>query len=67
MPGQVVQQHGLAHSRLAAEHQYPALTGPDSVDEPVERPHFGGPAPEQSGTSWRTAFCGHRPDVRPLS
>ena len=28
-PGQVVQQRGLAHPRLTAHHQGPALTGPD--------------------------------------
>ena len=34
--GQVVQQHRLAHARVAAHHQHPALAGPDRVDQPVQ-------------------------------
>jgi hypothetical protein len=35
-PGQVVQQCGLAHSRLAVQYQHPAFARPDRFDEPVE-------------------------------
>jgi hypothetical protein len=31
-PGHVVQQHGLAHARVAAHHQGPALTAPDRLE-----------------------------------
>ena len=40
-PGQVIHQYGLTHARIAAHHQGPALTGPDRVDQPVERIAFG--------------------------
>jgi len=35
-PGQVLQQRSLAHTRLADHHQCPALTRPDSIDQPSE-------------------------------
>ena len=34
--GQVVQQHRLAHTRVAAHHQHPALTGPDRAGQAVQ-------------------------------
>ena len=34
--GQVVQQHGLAHARITAHHQDPALGGPDRLGQPVQ-------------------------------
>ena len=40
LPGQVVQQHGLAHARVAAHYQGPALAAPDGIDEPVQRVAF---------------------------
>ena len=51
LPGQVVQQRGLAHARLAADHQHPALTGPDGLDEPAERAsaRWSGPAAVHGG------------------
>ncbi len=42
--GQVVEQHGLAHARLAADHQGAALPGPDRLDESVEGGTFAVPA-----------------------
>ena len=41
--GQVIQQHGLAHARVTAYYQRPALTGPDRVDKPVQRAALGTP------------------------
>jgi hypothetical protein len=35
--GQVVQQHGLAHAGIPAQHQHFALAGPDRVHEPVQQ------------------------------
>ena len=42
---QVVQQRGLAHARVAAHHQRPALTGPDRLDQPVEHVAFADAGP----------------------
>jgi hypothetical protein len=42
-PDQVVQQHGLAHAGLPAQHQHLALAGPDRVHEPVQQPAFAVP------------------------
>jgi hypothetical protein len=44
LPGQVLQQRSLAHARVTAHYQSPALTGPDRGDEPVERVAFAAPA-----------------------
>ena len=41
--GQVVQQYGLAYSRVAAHHQRPALAAPDRINEPVQRVAFAAP------------------------
>ena len=43
-PGQVVKQRGLAHARLTAHHQGPALTGLHASDEPVKHATFAEPA-----------------------
>src|SRR5262249_28190746 len=43
LPGQVVQQQGLARTRVAAYHQGPALTGPDGLDQPVQRAALAAP------------------------
>jgi hypothetical protein len=40
-PGQVIQQRGLPHPRLAADHEHPALTGPHRVDETIEHAQLG--------------------------
>ncbi len=50
-PGQVVQQHGLAYARLAAQHQRPAFTGADGGDETVEFVAFGAPVREPFGAA----------------
>jgi hypothetical protein len=36
MPGQIVQQRRLAHARLTGHDQRPALTGANSIDQPVQ-------------------------------
>ena len=41
---QVLQQRGLAHARLAAHDQGPALTRANSVDQPVEHIELVAPA-----------------------
>jgi hypothetical protein len=43
-PGQVVQQRGLARTRLTTQHQCPALTGPHASNEPVKYATFAEPA-----------------------
>jgi hypothetical protein len=43
LPGQVVQQHGLAHARVAAHHQRTAMPGLDRLDQPVQRIPFAAP------------------------
>jgi hypothetical protein len=48
---QVVQQHRLAHARIAAHHQHPALTGPDRVDQPVEHVTFAVPVGQPRRTT----------------
>jgi pimeloyl-ACP methyl ester carboxylesterase len=42
-PGQVIQQYRLAHARVPAHHQGPALTGPDRADQPIQRVPFAEP------------------------
>jgi hypothetical protein len=41
---QVIQQRGLADSRLAVQDQHPALTRPDLSQQPVHRRLLGQPA-----------------------
>jgi hypothetical protein len=41
--GQIIEQHRLAHARIAAYHQHPALPRPDRVDQPVEHVAFAVP------------------------
>jgi hypothetical protein len=36
MPGQIVLQRRLAHARLTGHDQRPALTGANSIDQPVQ-------------------------------
>jgi hypothetical protein len=49
--GQVVQQGRLAHTRLPADHQGPALTGPNRVEEPLQQIAFAASAPQLPGGS----------------
>jgi hypothetical protein len=42
--GHVIQQRRLAHTRLAAHDQCPALTSPHTLDQPVELLAFASPA-----------------------
>ena len=41
--GQVIKQRSLAHARVAAHHQGPALAAPDRRDKPVQRVAFAAP------------------------
>jgi hypothetical protein len=50
VPGQVLQQRGLAGARLAVYHQRPALTSADSLDQPVKHAALGATAGQLSGT-----------------
>jgi hypothetical protein len=43
-PGQVVQQHGLAHAGFTPHHQCPARTGPHAGSEPVKNVTLAEPA-----------------------
>ena len=57
----VVQQDSLADSRLTAQDQHPALTGPHLSQQPVKRRLLGPPAAQ----SRPTVTAGHRPPPRP--
>jgi len=57
----VVQQNSLADSRLTAQDQHPALTGPHLSQQPVKRRLLGPPAAQ----SKPTVTAGHRPPPRP--
>jgi hypothetical protein len=61
---QVVQQRRLAHARLAAYHQCPALTPANSFDEPVEHVALAAPAYEPCRAS-SAVMSGHRPGTDP--
>ena len=50
-PGQVLQQDGLAHARLPAHYQGPALTTPHAVHEPVQDPALGVPVGQLGGAA----------------
>ena len=52
-PGQVLQQDGLAHARLPADYQGPALTAPHAVHEPVQDPALGVPVGQLGARSGR--------------
>jgi hypothetical protein len=60
---QVVQQRRLAHARLAAHHQRPALTRANSFDQPVEHVPFAAPALEPCRASSDGERWGHLPDT----
>jgi hypothetical protein len=62
-PGQVVQQHGLPHPRLAADHQHPAVTGPHRIDEAVQHAQLAGPARQLCHAPWPPGVYVHRPSV----
>jgi hypothetical protein len=47
----MVEQGGLAHARLAADHQHPALADPDSLGETGEHPDLTGPAAQRCAAS----------------
>jgi hypothetical protein len=52
-PGQVLNQHGLAYSRLAVHHQHPALTSPHSVNQPGQHGALAAPASRLVRDHWR--------------
>jgi hypothetical protein len=49
---QVVQQRRLAHARVTAHHQGPALTGANRVEEPVQHVAFAAPTRQRPGGAW---------------
>ena len=63
-PGEVVQQHGLAHTGLTAHYQRPALTGPHTSNEPVKCATFAEPAGQPCGGTPDTRMCRHRVGAR---
>ncbi len=63
--GQVVQQHGLTHARVAAHHQHPALPGPDRIDEPVEHAALAAPGGKRGHAVLPTELRGHLPGATP--
>ena len=56
----VVQERRLAHPRLAAQHQCPALARAHGVDEAVEHVAFAAPAREPCRPSSNLSLSGHR-------
>src|SRR5580700_12280713 len=63
-PGQVVQQHRLAHARVAVYYQDPALTAPDGVDEPVELGALAEPIRQHRRTAPPPpGICAHWPTI----
>jgi hypothetical protein len=54
--GQLVQQRGLAHARLTADHQHPALSGPDRLDDPAQGADLATAAPQGRGASSPRGF-----------
>src|SRR3979411_2394790 len=61
MLDRVVQQRRLAHARLAPHHQHPALTRPDSIDEPVEHVAFAAPSRQLCRACTDGGIAGHQP------
>jgi len=51
LPVQLVKQRGLAHARLAAHHQHPALTGPYGRDQAGQHASLGTPVPQPGAGS----------------
>ena len=45
--GQVVEQRGLAHPWIAADHQGPAVPGPDGVEDRVQHTAFAVPVSQR--------------------
>ncbi len=64
---QVLQQRGLAHARLAAHHQDPALSRPHRRHEIVQHAQLGAPAPELCGACPPGVGCSHRPCSNPCT
>jgi hypothetical protein len=62
--GPALAQHGLAHAWVTAQHQGPAFTGPDGVDEPVERVTLGMSIRQARRAARPPRICGHRPVLR---
>jgi hypothetical protein len=57
--GQVLQQCGLAHARVTAYHQRPAVTGPDPGDKPVQYAALGMAVRQWSRAAPAAAAHGH--------
>ena len=60
---QVLQQRGLAHARFAPQHQGPALTRANGVDEPVEQLQFVAPGLQLSGTGSHGSVSEHHENL----
>jgi hypothetical protein len=58
---QVIKQRSLAHPRLTAHHQRPALTSPHPSHEPVKYVTFAEPARQPGCGPADTRMCRHRP------
>ena len=62
---QILHQRGLAHTRIAAHHQRPALPGPDGLEEPVEHLALDAtvrqPCRASSNSGIRSHLIGARP------
>ncbi len=64
LPGQVIQQRGLADSRLAAYHEYAALARPDRRYQLVKQGALVAPAPQLRLASPGTGSGGLSPAPR---
>ena len=58
--GDVVQQRRLAHPRLAAQHQRPALTDADSADQVIEHPALAASARQPFRAPSDRGTCRHQ-------
>src|SRR5262249_40882615 len=65
LPGQVVQQNGLAYPRVTPHHQRPAVASPDRLDEPPKRVALAEPVPQPRRAAPSPGIRGHRPGVTP--
>jgi hypothetical protein len=57
--GQIVQQRGLAHARVAAYHQDLALPGADSAEKAVEGGAFAVPVGQRGRAALPTGLWRH--------
>jgi hypothetical protein len=60
MGDEVVQQSGLAHTRLTTEYQHPALPGPNRADDFGKHADLARPPPQGCSASVQRRTPGHR-------